>query len=250
MGRLGNILFAAALCVTVNAVRAQEPVRKPDVVPGVRDLSPGSEPYSGGTSVSRKPFTTLPGEVRRQPDAIADTLMRRVASGISADGYPSALPRTGADFSRDIFFYDYSSGGDLMRWKGGALAGSGSRVTMPGLLSRQKASLQAVHTVGNLMLTAGVTADRYLLTRGLQTVYGVSASATYSFNEHLSLTVFGRFYNSSPFVSMAAMPYMGSSAYGGYVSYIGETLGIDLGVERVYDPYLRRWTTVPIVRLL
>ena len=46
---------------------------------------------------------------------------------------------------------------------------------------------------------------------------------------------------------MAAMPYMGSSAYGGYVSYMGETLGIDLGVERVYDPYLRRWTTVPIV---
>ena len=137
MGRLGNILFAAALCVAVNAVRAQEPVRKPDVGTGVRDLSPGSEPYSGGTSVSRKPFTTLPGEVRRQPDAIADTLMRRVASGISADGYPSALPHTGADFSRDIFFYDYSSGGDLMRWKGGALAGSGSRVTMPGLLSRQ-----------------------------------------------------------------------------------------------------------------
>ena len=211
---LRNILFAAAVCMVVDAALAQEPVRKPDVVPGVRDLSPGSEPYSGGTSVSRKPFTTLPGEVRRQPDAIADTLMRRVASGISADGYPSALPRTGADFSRDIFFYDYSSGGDLMRWKGGALAGSGSRVTMPGLLSRQKASLQAVHTVGNLMLTAGVTADRYLLTRGLQTVYGVSASATYSFNEHLSLTVFGRFYNSSPFVSMAAMPYMGSSAYG------------------------------------
>ena len=46
---------------------------------------------------------------------------------------------------------------------------------------------------------------------------------------------------------MAAMPYIGSSAYGGYVSYMGETLGIDLGVERVYDPYLRRWTTVPIV---
>lgn len=67
MGRLGNILFAAALCVTVNAVRAQEPVRKPDVGTGVRDLSPGSELYSGGTSVSRKPFTTLPGEVRRQP---------------------------------------------------------------------------------------------------------------------------------------------------------------------------------------
>lgn len=79
MGRLGNIMFAAALCVTVNAVRAQEPVRKPDLGTGVRDVLPGSEPYSGGTSVSRKPFTTLPVEVRRQPDAIADTLMRRVA---------------------------------------------------------------------------------------------------------------------------------------------------------------------------
>ena len=116
---LRNILFAAAVCMVVDAARAQEPVRKPDVEPGVRDLSPGSEPSSGGTSVSRKPFTTLPGEVRRQPDSIADTLMRRVVSGISADGYPSSLPRTGADFSRDIFFYDYSSGGDLMRWKEG-----------------------------------------------------------------------------------------------------------------------------------
>lgn len=88
---LRNILFAAAVCMVVDAVRAQEPVRKPDVGTGVRDLSPGSEPYSGGTSVSRKPFTTLPGEVRRQPDAIADTLMRRVASGTLAFGHTSAF---------------------------------------------------------------------------------------------------------------------------------------------------------------
>lgn len=244
---LRHILFAVTVCVVPIVVHAQEPVEKPDVGQSVPDVTQSPEPDLGGAPVTRKPFTTLPGEAPQQPATTADSTMRRIAGVMSTRYYPSVYPRGGADFSRNIFFYDYSSGGDLMRWKGGALVGSGSRTTMPGLFSHQNASLQAVHTVGNLMFTAGVTADRYLLTRGLKTVYGINASATYNFNENLSLTVFGRFYNNSPYVSMAAMPYIGSSAYGGYVSYTGERFGINLGVERVYDPFLRRWTTVPIV---
>ncbi len=242
-----HILFVVAVCAALTAARAQEPVERQDVGHSVPGVTLSHESAVGGESAARKPLTTLPGEAPQQPGLSADSAMRRIMSTMPTRYYPSVYPRGGADFSRNVFFYDYSSGGDLMRWKGGAVVGSGSRTTLPGLLSRRNASLQMVHTAGNLMLTAGVTADRYMLTRGLHTVYGINASATYSFNENLSLTVFGRFYNSSSFVSMAAMPYMGSPAYGGYISYTGERFGIDLGVERVYDPYLRRWTTVPIV---
>lgn len=244
---LRNILFVMTLCTTLTAARAQEPVERQDAGHCVPDVGLSQKPAAVGTAVTRKPFTTLPGEAPQQQTLSADSAMRRIMSTMPIRYYPSVYPRGGADFSRNVFFYDYSSGGDIMRWKGGAIVGSGSRTTLPGLLSRQNASLQMVHTTGNLMLTAGVTADRYMLTRGLRTVYGINASATYSFNENLSLTVFGRFYNNSRYVSMAAMPYIGSSAYGGYISYTGERFGIDLGVERVYDPYLRRWTTVPIV---
>lgn len=165
MAWLRHILFAVALCAALTAARAQEPVERQDVGHSVPGVGLNQNPSVVGTAVTRKPFTTLPGEAPQQQTLSADSAMRRIMSTMPTRYYPSVYPRGGADFSRNVFFYDYSSGGDIMRWKGGAIVGSGSRVTLPGLLSRQNASLQMVHTTGNLMLTAGVTADRYMLTR-------------------------------------------------------------------------------------
>ena len=143
---LRNILFVMTLCTTLTAARAQEPVERQDAGHGVPGVGLSQDPAAVGTAVTRKPFTTLPGEAPQQPALSADSAMRRIMSTMPIRYYPSVYPRGGADFSRNVFFYDYSSGGDIMRWKGGAIVGSGSRTTLPGLLSRQNASLQMVHT--------------------------------------------------------------------------------------------------------
>lgn len=145
------------------------------------------------------------------------------------------------------FANDFSSSGVLTSWKEGALIGGSSRETMPGLLSVQNASLGVMQNAGRFTFTAGVTADRYLLMKGVRTSFGVNGSMTYNFSDNVSATIFGRYYTNQRYYSMAAMPYMGSSAYGGYLTLMGERLGVDLGVERVYDPYSMRWVTSPII---
>lgn len=155
----------------------------------------------------------------------------------------SAVPQ----FGRNPYAFDFRQGGVISSWGSGAVVGSSFRHTMPALMSRQGASVGVVQNVGNLTLTGGVSADRYMLWRGTRTYFGVSGSATYRFNDNWSATVFGRYTNNRAFYSMAAMPYMGTSGYGGFVTFMGETVGMDLGVERYYDTFARRWVTQPIV---
>ena len=153
----------------------------------------------------------------------------------------------GMPFDRNPYVFDFNTSGVLTSWKGGAVVGSGFRATMPGLMSRHNASVGVVQDVGRFTFTGGVSADRYLLWRGTRTAYSVSGSVNYRFNDNVSATVFGRYSTNNSFYSMAAMPYMGTSGYGGYVTFMGETVGMDLGVERYYDPYARQWVTSPII---
>ena len=46
---------------------------------------------------------------------------------------------------------------------------------------------------------------------------------------------------------MGAFPYVATSAYGGYATYRNGWFGMDLGAERRYDAFARRWINEPIV---
>ena len=153
----------------------------------------------------------------------------------------------GTPFMHNPYAFDFARGGVLTQWNNGAVVGSSFRTTMPTLMSLQNASVGVVQNVGNLTLTGNVSADRYLLWRGTRTAYNLSGAATYRFNDQWSATVFGRYSSNHGFYSMAAFPYMGTSGYGGFVTFMGETVGMDLGVERYYDTFARRWVTSPII---
>ena len=153
----------------------------------------------------------------------------------------------GTPFMHNPYAFDFARGGVLTQWNNGAVVGSSFRTTMPALMSLQNASVGVVQNAGSLTLTAGVSADRYLLWRGTRTAYSLSGAATYRFNDQWSATVFGRYSSNHGFYSMAAFPYMGTSGYGGFVTFMGETVGMDLGVERYYDTFARRWVTSPII---
>ena len=89
-------------------------------------------------------------------------------------------------------------------------------------MSNQNVSFSAVQNVGNFTFAGGVSADRYSMWRNMNTMFGFRGSVTYNFNENVSATIFGRYYTGQSYYTMGAMPYMGSSGYGGFLSLMGE----------------------------
>lgn len=150
-------------------------------------------------------------------------------------------------FTASPYAYDFNRSGVVTSWKNGFLMGYGSRTTMPVMMSNQNVSFSAVQNVGNFTFTGGVSADRYFMWRNTRTMFGFNGSVTYNFSDNVSATVFGRYYTGQSYYTMGAMPYMGSSGYGGFFSFMGNTFGMDVGVERYYDSFAGRWVTSPII---
>lgn len=138
-------------------------------------------------------------------------------------------------FIASPYAYDFNRSGVVTSWKNGFLMGYGSRTTMPVMMSNQNVSFSAVQNVGNFTFTGGVSADRYFMWRNTRTMFGFNGSVKYNFSDNVSATVFGRYYTGQSYYTMGAMPYMGSSGYGGFFSFMGNTFGMDVGVERYYD---------------
>lgn len=142
--------------------------------------------------------------------------------------------------------YEYSQGGAIIENKGFVMTGYSAHSEYVGMMSVQSAALQLSKDYGNLSLDATLYANRYL-TYGVSTQYGLSASATYRFSPNVSATVFGSYYSTNPYFSMAAFPYVPTSSYGGFFTFRNDRVALDLGAERRYDPFARRWQTVPII---
>lgn len=150
-------------------------------------------------------------------------------------------------FTASPYAYDFNRSGVVTLWKNGFLMGYGSRTTMPVMMSNQNVSFSAVQNVGNFTFTGGVSADRYFMWRNTRTMFGFNGSVKYNFSDNVSATVFGRYYTGQSYYTMGSMPYMGSSGYGGFFSFMGNTFGMDVGVERYYDSFAGRWVTSPII---
>lgn len=157
----------------------------------------------------------------------------------------AAMPRP--RFSVDPKATDYSRSGLLASWRTGYVEAAGAQQTMIGLMTIRGASFSATQVAGRWVFTTTASANHYHYGFGKQWQLGVGASATYVFSPNVSATVFGNIYTSTTFAGLATMPYMNSSNFGGFLTLKNEKVGIDLGVERVFNPYTGRWETVPIV---
>lgn len=116
----------------------------------------------------------------------------------------------------------------------------------PGLMTRQSLNMQLTYRYKNLSWVSGINVNKYLYD-GVQTQYGIFSNLSLQLSNNLSVTLYGRYYGVNPYYSMATFPYINTSEYGGYLSIYEENKGLDLGVKRKYDPYRRRWYTVPII---
>ena len=100
-----------------------------------------------------------------------------------------------------------------------------------------------------LQLTAGLTASKYHFDRNAWNDYGVFGNASFRLNDRLSLNAFGQYYVNQQFHSVAAMPFLGSSSYGGTLGWrASETFSLDVGARRIFDPYTGTWHTLPVVQ--
>lgn len=141
----------------------------------------------------------------------------------------------------------YSNSGMLYQVGGVDIFGSSSGSSLIGLLDRRSATLGASRSFGRFMTAGFVEANKYHVPFATRDQFGVGGRMTYRFSDALSMTVFGQYYNTNPYFSMAAFPEVNTTSFGGYFSIDGKRAGIDLGVERRYDPFSRSFITQPIV---
>jgi len=138
--------------------------------------------------------------------------------------------------------------GTIGSWNGFRLTGSGNYQEYPFMMVSRNASFALGKSWGALSARAGATATNYaFMPMGTMNQFGVSASVSYAFNDRLSVTAFGRYYNTNPFVSMGTYGAISTSSYGGYVTYMGDRVGVDVGAQRYFDPMSGRWEMAPIV---
>lgn len=169
-------------------------------------------------------------------------------SGFEPSNRPALPPSLRFRLNRNPAAYDFSEAGALTAWDTGYAFGSSSRTTMPGLLTRQSAGIGLTQTFGRLTVTAGLTADRFGLWRGIRTQFGVNGRISYQIDERLSLNVFGAYYNTTPYISPATLPYFSTSHFGATLDMqFSDRFGLEAGAQSNYDPYARRWMAVPVV---
>ena len=145
---------------------------------------------------------------------------------------------------------DCASGGVITRVGSGYLTGSGSHTTYPGMGNTASASVAFTMPMGDrFQVTAGLTGSKYHFDRAAWNDYGVFGNASFRLNDRLSLNAFGQYYVNQQFHSVAAMPFLGSSSYGGTLGWrASDNFSLDVGARRIYDPYTGRWRTLPVVQ--
>ena len=164
------------------------------------------------------------------------------------DNRMNALPQF--RFDTNPYSRDWSSSGVIARLGGGYLTGAGSHTTYLGMGNIASASVAFTMPMGDrFQLTTGVTGSKYHFDNNAWNDYGVFGNASFRLNDRLSLNAFGQYYVNQQFHSVAAMPFLGSSSYGGTLGWrASDSFSLDVGARRIYDPYTGRWRTLPVVQ--
>lgn len=127
------------------------------------------------------------------------------------------------------------------------LTATGAYHSYIGLMDVQSVSGGVQYSLGAMTMQGALEANRYLYHGRVFSQYGVSGQLSYCFNPNLALTVFGTYYNTNPFFSMAAFPFVPTTSYGGYMTVGNRSFYVNLGVERRFNAFEHKMETVPII---
>ena len=135
-----------------------------------------------------------------------------------------------------MFLGDYNAGGLLFP----NIYAAGSQESIPGIGVINKASFTYFTRLNQYFdIQASVGAAKYNINR-VGNAFDVSGMLTYHASDVLSFSVFGSYAGRTPFGIF-------DRRYGGTMGYkVSDKFRMEMGVQRVYDPYRGRWETVPI----
>lgn len=154
------------------------------------------------------------------------------------DRYPDAMP----------MIRNFEGQQTLGSWRGLYLNAEGRFAEHPFLLTSSEAAVGVAGYAGRLYYNANVSMTNYVaMASGSAMQFGFSGIARYQLSDVFSITAFGQYYNGVPYFGMAAYPFVNTNRFGGYVTYMGDNVGVDVGVQRYMDPMTGRWETIPIV---
>ena len=156
------------------------------------------------------------------------------------DNYGGYHPKT-IDMDRSRFLNgEYTVSGPILQWRRDMLYGSGAQRNMIGMGTMNTATLGYQHLFGDkLLIDISLNAVKYSVPHFTNISYGASGRISYMLSKKTMLNVFGG-YNKT----LARNSYN----YGASMSFdMGDYFGVEMGVNRFYDPYANRWKTSPIV---
>lgn len=206
-------------------------------------------PPAPSASLLAKPDMTEPIKLEWRTAPLTDSLRAYDRMDLKMGySFPTHSMRD-YNFVMDPYSRNWSSAGVIANVGTGYLAGAGGYTAMPGLGNVGTASVSFTQPMGErLVVTAGLSGNKYHFGNAAWNSYGVFGNASYRLNDRLTLNAFGQYYRNPMLGSVAAMPYMQDTRYGGTLGIkMSETVSLDVGAQRYYDPYLRQWKTVPIV---
>ena len=206
-------------------------------------------PPAPSASLLAKPDMTEPIKLEWRTAPLTDSLRAYDRMDLKMGySFPTHSVRD-YNFVMDPYSRNWSSAGVIANVGTGYLAGAGGYTAMPGLGNVGTASVSFTQPMGErLVVTAGLSGNKYHFGNAAWNSYGVFGNASYRLNDRLTLNAFGQYYRNPMLGSVAAMPYMQDTRYGGTLGIkMSETVSLDVGAQRYYDPYLRQWKTVPIV---
>lgn len=140
-----------------------------------------------------------------------------------------------------MFKGDYQTGGILFTRRNGGLIGAGGQTTLPGIGRSNNASISYFHAFNpRWTLQVGIDADKMLMAHFTGQSFGTSGVLSYQATNRLTFHLFGG-YNSG------YVPGMQSYRFGGSMDInIARHFGLEMGVQRYYNPMRGGWETVPI----
>lgn len=181
----------------------------------------------------------------------SDILMMKALSSSELLAAPSMaiLPLPFAAAQPLVYGYDASRSGatSMEVLKNIRLTATGTYRSYIGLMDVQLVSGGVQYSLGAMTMQGALEANRYLYHGHVFSQYGVSGQLSYCFNPNFALTVFGTYYNTNPFLSMAAFPFVPTTSYGGYMTVGNRSFYVNLGVERRFNAFEHKMETVPIV---
>lgn len=207
----------------------------------LHQLTPSTELHQLATNAELHPITPT----------YSDILMMKALSSSELLATPNMqiVPLPFAATQPLVYGYDAnrSETTSMEASKNLRLTATGAYRSYIGLMDVQSVSGGVQYSLGAMTVQGALAANRYLYYGRVVTQYGVSGQLSYSFNPNLALTVFGTYYNTNPFFSMAAFPFVPTTSYGGYMTVGSRSFYVNLGVERRFNAFEHKMETVPII---